>query len=136
MMEREVYTNAFLTISLGSNIGEIFEGHPKVEHIETNGETMDLYNCRMAIPDSVFNTDTDVTLIPGFKEGSLPHRIKDICVKYEWVFRKSFTAEKRTHFESATLPLIIGAKPARRAGGCCKTPFHWRGLWTKYLKHY
>ena len=74
MTEREVYTNALLTLSLGSNTREIFEDHPKVE-------PMDLFNSRMAIPDSVFDTNTDVTLIPGFKEGRLPCRIRDqVCV--------------------------------------------------------
>ena len=54
--------------------------------METDGETMDLYNSRMAIPDSVFDTDTDVTLILGFKEGRLPRRIKDISLEYASVF--------------------------------------------------
>ena len=67
----------------------------------------------MAIPDSMFNTDTDLTLIPGFKEGRLPARIKEICSKYASVFKKSLTAEKKTYFSPATLPLIKGAKPTR-----------------------
>ena len=126
MTEREEYRNALLTISLGSDIREIFEGHLKVEPKETDGETMDLYTYRMAIPDSVFDTDTDVTLIPDFTEGRLPHRIKDICVKYALVFKKSLTAEKRKHFKPVTLPLIIGAKPDRPAGACRRTPLHWK----------
>ena len=80
----------------------------------------------MAIPDSIFDTDTDVTLIPGFKEGRLARGIIEICTKYASVFKKSLTAEKRTHFEPATLPLFEGAKPLRRAKGCRKTPLHWK----------
>ena len=47
--------------------------------METDGKTLDLYNSRMAIPNSVLDTDTNVTLIPGFKEGWHSARIKDIC---------------------------------------------------------
>ena len=42
-------------------------------------------------------------------------------------------AEKRTHFEPATLPLIKGAKPARHAKGCRKTPLHWKRTMDKML---
>ena len=47
--------------------------------METDGKTLDLYNSRMAIPNSVFDMDTNVTLIPGFKEGRRSAHIKDIC---------------------------------------------------------
>ena len=67
-----------------------------------------------------------MTLIPGFKKGRLPRCIIDICTKHAFVFKKSLTAENRTHFEPATLPLIEGAKPSRQAKGCRKTPLHWK----------
>ena len=84
----------------------------------------DFYNSKMAIPDSVFDTDTDVNSVPGFTEGRLPPRIKAICAKHGSVFTKLLTADKRTKFKPATLPLIKGAKPARRARTCRKTPLH------------
>ena len=103
MTEREVYTNALLTLSLGEGtLEELGETEP----IETDKEAIDLYNSWMAILDLIFDTDTDVTLIPGFKEGRLPRRIVSICTKYASVFKKSHTANKRTNFETATLPLI------------------------------
>ena len=128
MTEREVYTNALLTLSLED--GDM----PGVnEPMETDDDTIDLYNSRKAIPDPIFDTDTNVTVIPGFKEGKLPRRISNICTKYVAVFKKSLTADKRTKFEPATVPLIERAKPSRRAPGCRKTPLHWKGIMDEML---
>ena len=99
--------------------------------METDDDTSPLYNSIMAIPDLVFDTDTDVSLIPGFKEGRLPTRIKLICTKYASVFKKSLKADKRTKFKPATLPLIKGAKPTRRSKKCKKKTFTGRGLLTR-----
>ena len=68
------------------------------------------------LTEKVFNMDTDVSLIPGFKEGRMPTCIKAICTMS--VFKKSLTAEKRTKFKPATLPLSKGAKPTRRSKTC------------------
>ena len=72
--------------------------------IEEDGSN--LYNSKMAIPDSVFNADTDVRSIPGLTEGKLPPRIKAVCEKYGSVFSKSLTADKHTKFKPESLPLI------------------------------
>ena len=125
MMERKVYTNALLTLSFG-------EGDPVDPEMDKpmgmEEEAFNLYNSRMAIPDAIFDTDMDVTIIPGFKEGALPRRIINICTEYAAVFKKSLTADKRTKFKPATLPLIAGARPSRRPTGCRKTPLHWKGV--------
>ena len=121
MTEREGYTNALLTLSFGE--GELLESESD-EPMDTDEEIYNLYNSRMAIPDAIFDTDTDVTLIPGFKEGKLPNSIIKICTKYAAVFKKSLTADKRTKLEPVVLQLSPGAKPARRAIGCRKTPLH------------
>ena len=94
--------------------------------MEVDANMGDLYDSKMAIPDSVFDTDTDESLIPGFKEGRLPPCIKAICTKYARVLKKSLTADKGTAFEPAMLPIIQGAKPIRRAKTCRKTPLHWK----------
>ena len=118
MTEREVYNNALLTLSFGE--GELLESELD-EPMVTDEELPDFYNSRMAVPNAIFGTDTDVTLIPGFKEGRSRSRIRKVCTK-------SLTADKRTKFEPAVLPLSPGAKPARRAIGCQKTPLHWKGV--------
>ena len=46
---------------------------------------------------------------------------------------KSLTADKRTKFEPAILPLSPGAKPSKRAIGCRKTPLHWKEVMDKML---
>ena len=60
MTEREVYTDALLTLSFGQGETD--------EPMETDDERPDFYKSRMAILDAIFDTDTAVTLIPGFKE--------------------------------------------------------------------
>ena len=92
--------------------------------MDPDNDASDLYNSKMAIPDSVFDTDTDVNFIPGFAEGRLPPHIKAICAKYASVFKKLLTADKRTKFKPAMLPLIKGAKPTRWAKTCRKIPLH------------
>ena len=67
MMEREVYTNALLTLSFGE--GELVESESD-EPIETDEEIYNLYNSRMAISDTIFDTDTDVTLIRASRKVS------------------------------------------------------------------
>ena len=94
--------------------------------METDDDSSDLYNSKMAIPDSIFDADTCVRSIPGLAEGKLPPRVRAICKKYGSVFSKSLTADKHTRFKPASLPLIKGAKPSRRAKGCRKTPLHWK----------
>ena len=103
--------------------------------METDDERPDFYNSRMALPDVIFDTDTDtdVTLIPGFKEGGLPDCISKACTKYASVFMKSLTMDKRTKFEPVILPLSPGAKPAKRVTGCRKTPLHWKGVMDEML---
>ena len=123
LTEKEVYKNALLTIRLGDNLGQ--DGHndnSPGDPMEIDDDTSELYDSKMAIPDSVFDTETDVSLIPGFKESRLPNCIKAICNKYASIFKKSLTTDKRTKFEAGTLPLIKGAKPTRRAKTCQKTP--------------
>ena len=46
--------------------------------MEVDTEGGELYDSKMAIPDAVFDTDTDVSLILGYKEGKLPASIKAI----------------------------------------------------------
>ena len=46
MTEREVYTNALLTLSFGQGEAD--------EPMETDEERPDFYNSRMALPDSIF----------------------------------------------------------------------------------
>ena len=105
---------------------ESTEGQTPDDPMEIDQDTSDLYDSKMAIPDAVFDTDTDVSLIPGYKEGKLPPSIRAICDKYARVFKKSLTADKRTAFKPATLPLKEGAKPSRRAKTCRRTPIHWK----------
>ena len=69
MTQKEVYKNTLLTISLGDELQETYGEIPLEEPMETDGKTLDLYNSRMAIPNSV----------PGFKEGRRSAHIKDIC---------------------------------------------------------
>ena len=59
-------------------------------------EDTDLYDSKMAIPNSVFDADNDVTINPGFKEGRLPPCIKKICTKYASVFTKSLTSARKS----------------------------------------
>ena len=114
-----MYTNALLTISLGDDPSQdIHDDVSQGEPMDMDDDTPDLYNSMMAIPDSVFDTDTDVNLNPGFNKGRLPPCIKAICTKYASIFKKSLTADKWTKFKPATLPLIKGAKPTRRARTC------------------
>ena len=51
MTEREVYTNALLTLSFGQ--GELLESETD-EPMETDEERPDFYNSRMAVPDAIF----------------------------------------------------------------------------------
>ena len=101
--------------------------------MKTETDTSDLYNSKMAIPDSVFDVDTDLTHIPGFKEGRLPPCIKAICSKYASVFTKPLIADKRIKFEPTTLPLNKGVKPTRRTKTCQKTPLHWKRTMDKMI---
>ena len=55
MTEREVYTNALITLSFGE--GELLESESD-EPMETDEEVYDLYNSRMAVPNVIFDTDT------------------------------------------------------------------------------
>ena len=73
LTEKERYTNAFLTISLEEYyaLGEQEEG-AQGEPMDMDKDGPDLYNSKMAIPDSVFDTDTDIKSIPGLVEGKLP----------------------------------------------------------------
>ena len=120
LSEKEVYTNAMLVLSLGDGIKTTAENELAAEEsMEVDVDGGELYDSKMAIPDTVFDTDTDVSLIPGYKEGRLPPRIKAIYNKYARVFKKSLTAHKRTAFKPATLPIKEGAKPSRRATTCC-----------------
>ena len=134
LTEKERYTNALLTISLEEDyaLGEHEEG-AQGEPMDMDEDGPDFYNSKMAIPDSVFDTDTDVKSIPGFVEGKLPPRIKAICKKYGSVFRTLLTADKHTKFKPATLPLIKEAKPSRRARTCRKTPLHGKRTMDKML---
>ena len=119
LTNKDVYTNALLTISLGD--GPDQDGHNNDspgEPMETDDDTSDLYESKMAILDSAFDTITDMNLISGFKEDRLVPCIKTICTEYASVFKKSLTEDKRTKLKPATLPLIKGAKPTRRAKTC------------------
>ena len=120
-----MYTNALLTLSFAQGETD--------EPMETDDERPNFYNSRMALPDAIFDTETVVTLIPGFKEGKLPDCIRKACTKYASVFMKSLTADKRTKFEPAILPLSPGAKPAKRTTGCRKTPLNWKGVMDEML---
>ena len=64
LTETERYTNALLTISLGK--GDTREGANDFaeESMDTDDDGPDLYNSKMAIPDSVFTADTCVQSIP------------------------------------------------------------------------
>ena len=101
--------------------------------METDEEAFDLYNSRMAIPDAIFDTDTDITLIPGFREGKLPRHIINICTKYAAGFKKSLMAGKRTKFEPATLPLIDGSSHQGEPQAAARHPFIGRASWTTCL---
>ena len=61
-----MYTNTLLTISLRDYPGQDgLDDESPWEPMETDDDTSDLYDSEMAIPDTVFDTDTDVNLIPG-----------------------------------------------------------------------
>ena len=72
----------------------------------------DLYNSKFALPNQLFQKDTDVSLILGFNNGKLPPSIRDILEFYQEVFTKSLTPEKRTAFDPVSLPNIHGKPPA------------------------
>ena len=124
-----MYTNGLLTLSLGDGSqpkdGDKYSMEEPMDKDADKGKN---YYSKKAISDSVFETDTDESIILGFKEGRLPPCIKSICTKYVLVFKKSLTADKQTKFKPATMPIIQGAKPTRRAKTCRKTPLHWKRM--------
>ena len=78
LTEKERYMNALLTISLGRDDSGAMVEDAQGEPMDTDEDSSDLYNSKMAIPDSVFDTDMDVRSIPGLVKGELPPRIKAI----------------------------------------------------------
>ena len=67
-----------------------------------------MYKSRFAVPDLMFEIDTNITLIPGLKEVKLPPRLKYIYKRNSRVFTKTLTADKSTAFDPVILPLIPG----------------------------
>ena len=56
LKEKKVYMNALLTISLGDDPQDVHNDNSQGEPMDMDVDTYDLYNSKMAIPDSVFDT--------------------------------------------------------------------------------